>query len=416
MLRDRIARAVPHWARRHARLPRGARHACLRARGDRPTTRAPRDGPPRLELEPRDGWALARGGARDGDAGPAPRGHRLADAATRGLERRTASSPVHNWWHLALFHLGARPVRRGAGAVRRARSAGQRLAVVLDMIDASALLWRLQLRGVDVGDRWDALAAAGQPHRGASIYAFNDMHAMMAFVGAGPHRRCRERARSRRSRRWQPATTTRLQPRRRPAAGAGDHALRRTAATPRPWSCCAACAARATASAAATRSATCIDLTLIEAAGAPARPAWRGRWPTNGWRSNPRAACRATAIRAPSRQRNDLSAILDLGAPQRPGFLFVCRAPHHPGARIALTVQVRSATVGMQNFGGMMRIRLAGDHSSYHCGSAAVVQTIATELRRHGEIVTGDAVRRAGGDSAKARCTMAAALSSKRCG
>ena len=38
----------------------------------------------------------------------------------------------------------------------------------------------------------------------------------------------------------------------------------------------------------------------------------------------------------------------------------------------------------------MSRIRLAGDHSSYHCGSAAVVQIIATELRRHGEIVTGD--------------------------
>jgi hypothetical protein len=37
----------------------------------------------------------------------------------------------------------------------------------------------------------------------------------------------------------------------------------------------------------------------------------------------------------------------------------------------------------------MLRIRLAGDHSSYHCGSAAVTQTIAAELRRHGEIVTG---------------------------
>lgn len=36
-----------------------------------------------------------------------------------------------------------------------------------------------------------------------------------------------------------------------------------------------------------------------------------------------------------------------------------------------------------------MRIRLAGDHSSYHCGSAAVTQVIAAELRRHGEIVTG---------------------------
>ena len=38
----------------------------------------------------------------------------------------------------------------------------------------------------------------------------------------------------------------------------------------------------------------------------------------------------------------------------------------------------------------MMRIRLAGDHSSYHCGSAAVVQVLSAELRRHGEIVTGD--------------------------
>jgi len=38
----------------------------------------------------------------------------------------------------------------------------------------------------------------------------------------------------------------------------------------------------------------------------------------------------------------------------------------------------------------MPRIRLAGDHSSYHCGSAAVVETIAAELRRHGEIVAGD--------------------------
>ncbi|WP_119304513.1 polysaccharide pyruvyl transferase family protein [Dongia deserti] len=38
----------------------------------------------------------------------------------------------------------------------------------------------------------------------------------------------------------------------------------------------------------------------------------------------------------------------------------------------------------------MVRIRLTGDHSSYHCGSAAVTQVIAAELRRHGEIVTGD--------------------------
>jgi hypothetical protein len=53
------------------------------------------------------------------------------------------------------------------------------------MIDASALLWRLHLRGVDVGDRWHAVADNWEPVAAAGNYAFNDMHAMMAFVGAG---------------------------------------------------------------------------------------------------------------------------------------------------------------------------------------------------------------------------------------
>ncbi|HEY0185548.1 MAG TPA: tetratricopeptide repeat protein, partial [Rhodopila sp.] len=41
------------------------------------------------------------------------------------------------------------------------------------------------LRGVDVGDRWQSVADAFAPAAGAANYAFNDMHAMMAFVGAG---------------------------------------------------------------------------------------------------------------------------------------------------------------------------------------------------------------------------------------
>ncbi len=38
----------------------------------------------------------------------------------------------------------------------------------------------------------------------------------------------------------------------------------------------------------------------------------------------------------------------------------------------------------------MLRIRLIGDHATYHCGSAAVVDVISAELRRHGEIVPGE--------------------------
>jgi hypothetical protein len=93
---------------------------------------------------------------------------------------------VHNWWHLALYLLEAGDV---AGAlaiydaeVHHAASDG----VPLEMLDASALLWRLVLDGHDTGGRFDALAEAWTPKLDAtSWYAFNDLHAVMALVGAG---------------------------------------------------------------------------------------------------------------------------------------------------------------------------------------------------------------------------------------
>ncbi len=38
--------------------------------------------------------------------------------------------------------------------------------VILEMIDASAMLWRLHLRGIDVGNRWQPLADAWEPTGG----------------------------------------------------------------------------------------------------------------------------------------------------------------------------------------------------------------------------------------------------------
>ncbi|MFA7431436.1 MAG: tetratricopeptide repeat protein, partial [Rhodospirillaceae bacterium] len=66
------------------------------------------------------------------------------------------------------------------GPIRSGRS-----PVVLDMIDASALLWRLELDGRDVGDRWIELAAAWDAHADGKLYPFNDWHAAMAYLGAG---------------------------------------------------------------------------------------------------------------------------------------------------------------------------------------------------------------------------------------
>ena len=46
-------------------------------------------------------------------------------------------------------------------------------------------MWRLHLEGVDVGDRFEKLAACWQRAGEDAIYAFNDLHAIMAFLGAG---------------------------------------------------------------------------------------------------------------------------------------------------------------------------------------------------------------------------------------
>lgn len=90
---------------------------------------------------------------------------------------------THCWWHLALFHL-ARGERDHALALydHRVRS-GHSLAVA-DLIDASALLWRLDLHRDDLSARWDELAGAWASHIEDGFHSFNDLHAALAFAGA----------------------------------------------------------------------------------------------------------------------------------------------------------------------------------------------------------------------------------------
>ena len=58
--------------------------------------------------------------------------------------------------------------------------------VPLEMLDASALLWRLRLDGVSDGGRFAPLADAWATRTdGRPWYVFNDLHAVMALVGAG---------------------------------------------------------------------------------------------------------------------------------------------------------------------------------------------------------------------------------------
>jgi len=92
----------------------------------------------------------------------------------------------HNWWHLALFYLEQEDYRTALQLFDEQVLPGDS-EVSLQMLDASALLWRIHLQGVDVADRWNRIAQlwARKTPAENGYYAFNDMHAIIALVGAG---------------------------------------------------------------------------------------------------------------------------------------------------------------------------------------------------------------------------------------
>jgi tetratricopeptide (TPR) repeat protein len=89
---------------------------------------------------------------------------------------------THLWWHLALHHQQAGRARFALELYDRRMRACESIS---ERIDAAALLWRLMLDGVDTGRRFESLAGAWAAHAEDAFCAFNDLHAMMAFAGAG---------------------------------------------------------------------------------------------------------------------------------------------------------------------------------------------------------------------------------------
>jgi len=183
-LRDRIARTLPHWS---ADMPGHSIVLGMYAFGLEEAgqyAQAEDTGRSALDAQPLDCWAH----------------HAVAHVMEMqarhqdGIGWMVAREPfwsgednffqVHNWWHRALCHLELGQADQALalydGPIRSGRS-----AVAVDMVDASALLWRLAMSGVDVGDRWSELATAWDAHADGVLYPFNDWHAAMAWLGAG---------------------------------------------------------------------------------------------------------------------------------------------------------------------------------------------------------------------------------------
>jgi tetratricopeptide (TPR) repeat protein len=91
---------------------------------------------------------------------------------------------VHIWWHKALFHLELGQYDSALALYDGPMRATQR-ALALSLTNATALLWRLDTLGVDIGERWREQADLWEHHADGKCLVFADIHAAMAELRSG---------------------------------------------------------------------------------------------------------------------------------------------------------------------------------------------------------------------------------------
>jgi hypothetical protein len=106
---------------------------------------------------------------------------------------RESGMRTHNAWHLAMFDVAEGNLAPALGILdgwllpAAARSP-------LDACDATALLWRLTIEGVDAGARWRSVSDAFETAATPGFWPFVDLHAALAHWSAGEQGRAQRLA------------------------------------------------------------------------------------------------------------------------------------------------------------------------------------------------------------------------------
>ncbi|WMS41022.1 tetratricopeptide repeat protein [Acuticoccus sp. MNP-M23] len=136
-----------------------------------------------LELAPDDAWALhavahvheMRGQPEKGRDWLAPRQSAFAGCS---------NFAHHVWWHSALFELDLGNVDMVLDLydteIRREHTDDYR-----DIANAVSLLARVEAEGIEVGTRWDELAAIAERRVDDACIVFADLHYLMALLASG---------------------------------------------------------------------------------------------------------------------------------------------------------------------------------------------------------------------------------------
>lgn len=182
-IRDSIARVLPAWhpGRPHYGYILGQYAFGLEESGE--LRRAEDVGLQAIALNAEDGWAV----------------HAVVHVLetecrqSEGIDFLKRSQPswskaqalsIHNGWHLALYLIEEGQFASVLSDYDKHVAPKLKLDSLLDLVDAAALLWRLELAGADVGHRWAPVAEQWLTHVDDHVLVFNDLHIALAVSRA----------------------------------------------------------------------------------------------------------------------------------------------------------------------------------------------------------------------------------------
>ena len=183
-IRDSMARALPQWPEDHPcyGFLLGMYGFGLEESGD--YAGAERYGRRAVEVNPEDAWSVHS----------VAHCMEMTERPAEGIEWTRSLEPswstvnnfrYHLHWHRGLYHIERGEFAEVLDLYDNQFGKDVDTPFYLDMVNATSMLWRLEMFGADVGDRWQVLADIASKRINDDELIFVSLHYLMALVSAG---------------------------------------------------------------------------------------------------------------------------------------------------------------------------------------------------------------------------------------
>jgi tetratricopeptide (TPR) repeat protein len=183
-VRDRSARALPLWSKDRPGYPIMLAFHAFGAEEAGDYARAEDESREAAELEPNCFWPHHTVAHVMEMTGRPEDGLGWMAAREELWSSPSHTNRVHIWWHKSLFHVELGQYDAALALYDGPIRATQR-PLGNSLTNASALLWRLDTLGCDIGERWQELADLWEGHADGRCLVFTDIHAAMAELRSG---------------------------------------------------------------------------------------------------------------------------------------------------------------------------------------------------------------------------------------